>query len=972
MKRFLIHIILLSFFFNIKAQTFSLKQFTVDDGLPSSYIYDIAQDKDGFIWIATESGISKFDGVEFNNNPIPSIEQEEIVNLTFDSKDRLWMNSLNGQIIVRDKDNTHRLQNFGEAINGEYRNIQIKKMAEDDLGRIWLLDISRDGYRLDSISGSKVYGIKELKFSNNSTQYVYSKKDTTIFIGGDGTHTLIGNNFNFVPYENSYGQTHVSSGAEREGKVIFASPTKLNIYDPKTKSMNRTLMEYDQFFKSGIYEILIDKSDNLWISTSDGIIHLRKTEYGRYEYHHLLKGILAGQILEDNDGNIWFTSLREGLFFLPSNRINVINKEEGLSSNRITSLSVNNKNEIVVGSDENYINVISFNPKNQPEISFKSKLTKRAREVYDIINHSSGETWIFSSSGIYRLNNDTKKIKYHHNGVVSYKVGREAQDSSLWTGSGTRVYRFKDQQKQLILSERTYALAPINHKEAWIGSVFGLYHYSSNEGITPINLPELRVDIRCLELQENGSLWIATKKNGIIIYRNGQIIKHLLKENGLPSNGCKKIFLGDKYAWAATNSGIVRISYDSYNTMIIDINDGLPSREINDIGKSGNKIFVATNGGLAYFDDDIKTKDKAPNLFIKSIRINEKDTTLLPSYSLNYLNNNIKLSFVGLAYQSSKDVKYRVKMEGLDKEWLETFTSSAEYPSLSPGKYKLFIQSRTSGSEWSASKEVEFTITPPFWRRWWFILLAILIFLFFSGLIIKSIISRIKKENEIQESLKESRLTALRTQMNPHFMFNSLNSIQDFIIRQDKRSANKYLSKFSLLMRSILDMSDKNRIPLEKEIDALQLYLDLEALRFSDNFIYKIDIADNIDKKEVMLPSMLIQPYIENAIKHGLMHKKENRRLDVSFKLENNYLICEVDDNGIGRKMSKNIQNENLKTHAPKAMSVTEERLKLLNSAFSDNLNVDIIDKEYANGTSAGTKVIIYIEQRNQLNDEIS
>ncbi len=965
MKTVLPYIVLMLFLpFWSPAQTFSFKYFSVDDGLPSSYIYDIEQDNEGFIWIATEAGIAKYDGLEFDHNPIPEIEQEEIVNILLDSKGRLWFNKLNGQIIYIEDGNVYRLKPFTYERDGETFNAQILTIKEDKKGRIWLFNNSDIGYRLDSLSGNQVIHSKEYRFVDNASVIVDHIGDTTLLVGTKGAHFVHNDEFSFLPNKTPNDQKFVTNGFRFEDQIIFTSFTNVNAYDIKKNSFKTILDEYNDYFKKGTYDIYLDKNQNFWITTSDGILFLKKTLYGKYEFHHLLKGILIGQILEDKDGNLWFTTLREGLYFLPSDRIQVINQDVGLSGNRITSLAVNNRNEIIAGTDESYLNILSFNDYDSPNITHKIKLEDRAREVYDIVNYYSGDVWAFASSGIYELGQKQKKITNQTTRFHSFKVASMAPDSALWVGTSSIVYRHRDDINKILLRERTYALYAISYDEAWIGSVMGLYHYTTEDSTQLINLPELQTDIRGLNMDEDGNLWVATKSKGLYIYKDGKILHHLNQENGLPSNGCKKIFLEDKFAWLATNLGIAKINKNDYQIMVLGINDGLPSQEINDITKIGNKIVVATNKGIAYFNEDIKTNDSPPNLYIKSIRINEKDTSTLPRYYLDYNQNNIKLSFVALAYQSSKDIIYSIKMEGLDKEWLESGSGLAEYPSLSPGDYTLRVRTKTSGSEWSEEQSVVFCIKPPFWRTVWFIALTILLFFIFMSVLIRSIVNRIQRENEIQESLKESRLTALRSQMNPHFMFNSLNSIQEFILSKDKRAANKYLSRFSLLMRSILDMSDRNRITLEREIEALKLYLELESLRFDENIFYAIGLQEDLDTKEVTLPSMLVQPYVENAINHGLLHKKENRRLKIDFKLENNYLICEVDDNGIGREEAQNIQRNNRKTHQPKAMSVTEERLKLLNSAFEDELNVDIIDKKHIDGRSAGTKVIIYIEQR--------
>ncbi|HHH50093.1 MAG TPA: hypothetical protein ENK52_03850, partial [Saprospiraceae bacterium] len=192
-------------------------------------------------------------------------------------------------------------------------------------------------------------------------------------------------------------------------------------------------------------------------------------------------------------------------------------------------------------------------------------------------------------------------------------------------------------------------------------------------------------------------------------------------------------------------------------------------------------------------------------------------------------------------------------------------------------------------------------------------------------------------------------------------LFNSLNSIQEFIINQDKRSANRYLSKFSRLMRNILNMSALEEVDLQKEIESLDLYLSLEALRFEENFEYKIELDPNVDSELTMIPPMVVQPYVENAVKHGLLHKTGPKKLTVRFRMEKDFLVCEVVDNGIGRKKSEEIKKRESHLYSSKAMSLTQERLDLLNSTHKNQLSVEIIDLKDLMQIPIGTKVILRI-----------
>ncbi len=211
-----------------------------------------------------------------------------------------------------------------------------------------------------------------------------------------------------------------------------------------------------------------------------------------------------------------------------------------------------------------------------------------------------------------------------------------------------------------------------------------------------------------------------------------------------------------------------------------------------------------------------------------------------------------------------------------------------------------------------------------------------------------------KKQLELEQQSRESELTALRSQMNPHFVFNALNSIQEYIITNKKELAGDYLGLFADLMRRYLDQSQQNFINIEEEIETLEMYLQLEKVRFEDNFTYTIDVDDKVDTFSEQIPVMIIQPFVENAVKHGLLHKKGERKLQVGFKKENQKLIVEVIDNGVGREQSKKI-NQQRKNHTSYATSAIQKRIKLLNEGYGQNIKVKYTD------LSQGTKVELEI-----------
>jgi LytS/YehU family sensor histidine kinase len=273
--------------------------------------------------------------------------------------------------------------------------------------------------------------------------------------------------------------------------------------------------------------------------------------------------------------------------------------------------------------------------------------------------------------------------------------------------------------------------------------------------------------------------------------------------------------------------------------------------------------------------------------------------------------------------------------------------------------------------KWS-EKAVSIEIVPAWWSRWWFrlsVLLAVVAIIYF---LVKWRLhekyrlqmERSEKEKELsrlQHRTAQLEMHALRAQMNPHFLFNSLNSINRFIIQNNSDQASGYLTKFSRLMRLILQNSQHELIPLESELEALKLYLELEAVRFDHHFTYSIHVDENLDMSMLKVPPLIIQPYAENAIWHGLMHKEEQGKLVIDLREDGDYLICSITDDGIGRKKAAELKSKSASTHKSMGMKITADRIASMKWRKANDNGIQITDLVLPDGTPAGTRVEIKI-----------
>ncbi len=334
---------------------------------------------------------------------------------------------------------------------------------------------------------------------------------------------------------------------------------------------------------------------------------------------------------------------------------------------------------------------------------------------------------------------------------------------------------------------------------------------------------------------------------------------------------------------------------------------------------------------------------------------------------LLFSDNSITFHYSAAYYEVPGEIKYSTYLDGFDKQnkWSKwTNKTERAFTNLDAGKYTFMVKAKNVYDIESDSAQYEFEILPPWWKTWWFITLELIIAILITGLVFqifnKVKIRKIENKNRIKNELFKSRQQALSAQMNPHFIFNSLNSIQFFIINNDKDKSNLYLTKFASLMRKVLDNSQQSLITIEEELEALTLYIELESLRFPDKFSYSIDIDKKINLLKYKIPPLLLQPYVENAILHGLMNKKDgNGKLEIIMKKDDNTLKCSIKDNGVGRKKSREIKSQKLGIYKSVGTKITKKRMHIINSLYNSQMDVIYIDLFDEYNEAAGTQVEI-------------
>jgi hypothetical protein len=526
-----------------------------------------------------------------------------------------------------------------------------------------------------------------------------------------------------------------------------------------------------------------------------------------------------------------------------------------------------------------------------------------------------------------------------------------------------------------------YGLCEDDKKNIWIGtSKAGLFKlrgdsiYNMNKelGVTEEDFFALKFT--------NNYLFSASLNGVLVIDLLRKTSRYVTEQDGLNSELVYSIEFAEnkKTLWIGTNQGINKLNLEKYfREKKIDVTSygklqGFMGVECNSNGiweDPDGSVWFGTISGLVKHEPYSLKKNLVPNsTLIQKIKLFSEDTALANNSVLPSGFNTITFYYKGLCLTSPEKVVYIKKLEDLEKEWSRPSTEDySKYANLAPGKYTFKVKSRNNEGVWD-DHETTFTfiILAPFYKKWWFIALVIIgvstLVYIVVMLRIRNLKRKQKEELERRVEMSKIELKALRSQMNPHFIFNSLNSIQHYIFNSKSDEAIKYLSKFARLVRIILNNSNKPTVTVGEDLEALKLYLELEQMRFEDKFDYEIIIDPSVDADYDIMPPLLTQPYVENAILHGLNPKPGRGKLTIAFTSENNFLICTITDNGIGREKSAEIKRTMpVSKHKSLGMQITEDRLRILNEVNNSKLSVTITDLKDEHGNALGTKVELYI-----------
>ncbi|MBO9635343.1 MAG: histidine kinase, partial [Chitinophagaceae bacterium] len=500
----------------------------------------------------------------------------------------------------------------------------------------------------------------------------------------------------------------------------------------------------------------------------------------------------------------------------------------------------------------------------------------------------------------------------------------------------------------------------------YFGTLGGLQMLTGDGKIQPLlqDHPELGTKISSLREDSSGAIWMTTE-NGVSHLKDNKLLTFYNIATGLNSDDCRSVIPDQDGIWVGTDRGLNKVHTDgSGKVEWYTASDGLASNMVSVLLVSGNNIIAGTPEGISFFDKRKLTTGSRCDLRLLNVSINGISAQPASSYEMDYSNRNIRLDYAGISFGSEGDIQYSYRLVGFDTAWKHTNQTTLDFIALPAGNYRLDLFATNKFGVNSETIIINLRIREPFWQTAWFVLLSGLVIIGITWLLVAQWNKRLRKkeraERSIQERLQELEQKALRAQMNPHFIFNSLNSIQGFIMDNDADSANKYLSSFARLIRQTLDNSIHPMISVEDELRYLSTYLQLEELRFKNKFRWEATADSSVAVSQAFIPGMVIQPFVENAIRHGIQNREGNDgKVDILFYREKGWLCCRITDNGPGRAASEAIKTRQHIEYQSRGMDLTTERIDILNTQLRQQISIDVKDLTDEAGVVIGTEVVL-------------
>jgi len=968
----IIALFLLAIGFAAIGQQSSFINYNVNDGLAQSQAMVLHQDLKGYIWIGTASGLSRFNGAEFVNfSKSDGLLDNQINSIAEDPNGALYFGCPGGVSVW----NGARFRSY--LLPENLQQYKVTAMNWLQGGALWIGTDGAGFLRFDP--GNESFS----KPSKESGAYInWLSSDEMAFVGSKQGFFLD----NELVAEVLDGIS-ITDAAIKDGRIYLASNQGLFVIDDKWKNYT----EEDGLIYDQIRHMHLASDGSVWLATRRGVSRFIEGRFDNFTKENGMPYANIRDVIEDDEGNIWLASNGQGIYRYTGGTFQTYKEGVELESDKIMSI-LGTSDDLLLGTFDKGLQAFS----EERGVGFVEGVLKT--DIWSLLRSRDGRLWVGSSNGLHIL--DGEKLVYYsrQNGLSSNRITAlyEDRDGLVWAGhrSGVTVFNGSEfrnlGEKDSFEGKRVRSICQGADGRLWFGAENGLFSYfdAKFERYTEDNglVDNTVYTLTCDRLDR---LWIGTK-NGLNLMQDNEIMSLEIAKR-FNANNINFLHESQKnQLLVGTNNGLYRLDLDRFGKGEVKfshygLSEGLPGLEcnLNSVHQlEDGSIWFGTNNGLVRCqEDDLLRTDLplVPKAQITDIRLFgdafdvsahsdsiDMSSGLPVQLTLSHAENHITFDFGSVAFRHPEDMLYSYYLEGVDDNWIPPSNiNTVSYSSLKPGNYTLRL--RTFDLAGRSSKRLTsfaFEIRPPFYLTWWFILLefiaaALAIWGIFNWR--KTVVARRRENRELGLRTRMFSLEqqSLNSSMNRHFIFNALNSIQFYINHEDKRSANRYLSSFAKLIRMNLDSTSSTWVSLKDELDRLELYLSLEHMRYKHRFDYQIQVAEGLNAAGVRIPSMMLQPFLENSIWHGILHKEGRGNVSVKVSRENSVVSIMIEDDGIGIEQSLAKKGNANSGHQSRGVEITNDRIQLFKKMTSDEFEIIGPYQLEENGEVLGTRVEI-------------
>ncbi len=934
-------------------------------GLPSKNVYSLMQDSRGFIWASTDQGLSRYDGQSFKTYTSNSQSSRSGANISEDRYGRIWYQNFDGYCYYVSEDSLHALRQ--DSVVGFLR--------AGALGDFWVVP---RGLVADCFDLKTLQNRITISLPSNSFMSLFGKNCWWATTEKGNYAVKAKGQIDFEPIAKAGNEGGVIAEWMGQGITVDTRDGLAPIFGLKD-GVSRPLASG---LITGIVQLTEAAGEELWICGSRGARYLRM-ENGKVVASKLyFPNYSIGSVAVDREGNHWFGTLGDGILFVQDISSPVLPSDEGA----ITRVCASHDRLYMGTRTGSLLNLAADAEMLEPFHRFDGG------HAIDFLGYDSTSRQLLAGNPLmHTFDESGQEIQLFRVAMKDY------------VRISTNYYAFSDAMTSgfLRIGEDTLA-----HVTPW-DRVFG----------TPPNAnePRSRNPVvgrgRAVGYATCSGKLIFGTSNGLvesdgwdnreILYQGNRFFAAEIEPVGdrlllrstigalrwldcahgfVPARGIDALGpivglrVSDATILIMTQSGIHKAQARGDSLVVAQTLLHINPLLVNDFAAWGDQLAVATDDGMLLVQVEADKPVTPPSFVITGLRIHGQRFAANAPATVPADHNDLEISYSVLSFGSGANYPVYYRVNNGPWEAIPAASRSLQFASLSPKDYVIEFCLNQPCEEIAGTVYV--TIRKPFWMRVWFWVGCIFLLLMGIAAIIQGRFrlnarkqQRKLQQLELEKNLNHSMLTALRSQMNPHFFFNALNTIQSYIYANEKKNAADYLAKFSQLTRMVLAMSSREMVSLRDEVQSLQLYLELEKARFEESMEFNIELQPGLELDNTQLPSMIVQPICENALKHGLLHRKGERWLLLRFYKEDDKLVIVVDDNGIGRKRSAELNRIRSEQHQSFATLATAKRIALLNAAQHD-IHVEYIDKVGPDGQAEGTTVVLTIKLKNETSYE--